>query len=436
MAYDKDIDYQALINEAVGTGDYKSAAGYEQQRNAKIDGEGITDYETTNRFSGWLDDTDYSVLLNEAMDRGDSTQSVSDLYNKRMQKGVGTEGMEQYLNDDTAQRALEYMRNFGYSSTGEAPTYADKYKDQIDELTQQYIGRDPFSYDHGTDPLYGSYKKQYLREGDRAVQNAMGDYASMTGGIPSTAAMSAATQAGDYYATRLSDKIPELQQLAYQMYMNEGSEMRSQIGLLQGMSDSDYGRHRDSVGDWQYDRNFDYQKYMDDWNKSSYENERDYNREYTQQKDDYAKEQDQYAKDQDQYAKEWAEYARQQEEHAVQVDEAYRYYKTTGDPSWYYELVGRTPSWSSYGGGSGGGGSYSGGSGGGSYTAPANTEPSVNSYNQLSDHGKSMVNNLSKNVGGNATQGTAARASYIQEAKNSGKITKAEAEYMAKLIGV
>ena len=34
--YDKNVDYQALINEAVAKGDMVAAANYERQRNAKI----------------------------------------------------------------------------------------------------------------------------------------------------------------------------------------------------------------------------------------------------------------------------------------------------------------------------------------------------------------------------------------------------------------
>ena len=36
MAYDKNTDYQALIDAAVKKGDYAAAAKYEQQRNEKI----------------------------------------------------------------------------------------------------------------------------------------------------------------------------------------------------------------------------------------------------------------------------------------------------------------------------------------------------------------------------------------------------------------
>ena len=47
--YDKDTDYQALINRSVESGDYTAAAIYEQQRNAKIAGEGL-DVAPTGKY--------------------------------------------------------------------------------------------------------------------------------------------------------------------------------------------------------------------------------------------------------------------------------------------------------------------------------------------------------------------------------------------------
>ena len=71
MSYNKDTDYQAKIDEAVASGDYESAAQYEKSRNEKIDAEKL-DYEKTNRFSGWLDKTDYSDVLKDQMSKGAS----------------------------------------------------------------------------------------------------------------------------------------------------------------------------------------------------------------------------------------------------------------------------------------------------------------------------------------------------------------------------
>lgn len=75
-----------------------------------------------------------------------------------------------------------------------------------------------FSYDAASDPLYQSYRKQYLREGERAAENALAKSAAATLGVPGSYAVTAASQAQDYYASKLSDKLPELYQAAYERY--------------------------------------------------------------------------------------------------------------------------------------------------------------------------------------------------------------------------
>ena len=98
-----------------------------------------------------------------------------------------------------------------------------------------------FSYDLESDLVWQAYKKQYTREGQRATQDALGTTAASTGGIPSSYATAAATQAGDYYAAQMTDKVPELYQQAYNRYLNELSQ-------------------------WNADRSFGYGQYIDELN--------------------------------------------------------------------------------------------------------------------------------------------------------------------------
>ena len=98
-----------------------------------------------------------------------------------------------------------------------------------------------FSYNLESDPVWQAYKKQYTREGQRATQDALGTTAASTGGIPSSYATAAATQAGDYYAAQMTDKVPELYQQAYNRYLNELSQ-------------------------WNADRSFGYGQYFDELN--------------------------------------------------------------------------------------------------------------------------------------------------------------------------
>ena len=129
---------------------------------------------------------------------------------------------------------------------GQAKTAAEraKYNQQAPvDSPNDYVApaKPEFSYDLESDPVWQAYKKQYTREGQRATQDALGAAAASSGGIPSSYATAAATQAGDYYAAQMSDKAPELYQQAYNRYLNELSQ-------------------------WNADRSFGYGQYIDELN--------------------------------------------------------------------------------------------------------------------------------------------------------------------------
>ena len=71
-------------------------------------------------------------------------------------------------------------------------------------------GREEFSFDPNTNALWGAYKKAYAREGARATSDTLGRVSAMTGGTPSSYAVSAAAQAANDYASKLSDKLPDV----------------------------------------------------------------------------------------------------------------------------------------------------------------------------------------------------------------------------------
>ena len=105
-------------------------------------------------------------------------------------------------------------------------------------------GRQPFSYDANTDPAAKAVRQETARNIQRSTQDTLGGYAAMTGGMPSSAAVSAAAQAGSQAAVLGADKITELQQLARQNYLNEGSQMQSYWSMLQGQADSEYQKEQ------------------------------------------------------------------------------------------------------------------------------------------------------------------------------------------------
>lgn len=207
--YDKNTDYATLMERAAQRGDNAAAAIYEQQRNAKIRGEGMTDQEQTNDYLQYL-----------------PVEDVPDY-------------------DDTHRREAESLLS-ERGTTGQ--------RDRIDQMLDALLGEE-FDYDPASDKLYAAYRQQYERQADLAAANALGTAAALTGGQASTAAVAAAQQAGGYYRAMLAGKLPELAQLAYERRTrlsaidslldaadSRDGVTKAQIAALLDMDDADFTR--------------------------------------------------------------------------------------------------------------------------------------------------------------------------------------------------
>lgn len=125
----------------------------------------------------------------------------------------------------------------------------DAYQGILDSLVNQK----PFAYDLEADPVWGSYKKQYTREGERATANALAQAAAASGGRPSSYAATAAAQAGNYYAGALTDVIPTLEQNAYGRYLDDINARLGRLGALES------------------DRAFNYENFLNEYNMQQQE---------------------------------------------------------------------------------------------------------------------------------------------------------------------
>ncbi len=190
--------------------------------------------------------------------------------------------------------ANQMRKNYGVYNTGSTAAdynYASSYGSTIDDLLGQindygsfnYDGQDsyqqlldsivnqqPFSYDLQSDPSWGSYKKAYMREGDRASANALAQASAASGGRASSYAMTAAQQAGNYYAGQLADIIPTLEQNAYARYLSDFSNRLSSLGAIENDRAFDYQNWmneynmlQNSLGNYQGQDATDYQRYLD-----------------------------------------------------------------------------------------------------------------------------------------------------------------------------
>ncbi len=94
--------------------------------------------------------------------------------------------------------------------------YVNQFAAQQQSLGERVAeGFDPTA----AESLWGDYERLYQRQGEYAYRNSLAEAAANTGGIASTAAVTAAQQAQNSYAAQSAAKKAELYQQAYENYL-------------------------------------------------------------------------------------------------------------------------------------------------------------------------------------------------------------------------
>jgi hypothetical protein len=205
ITYDKDTDYQALINQAIQSGNVSLARQYEAQRNAKI-----ADMNAQGTNVGGYQQTYYYQPLD----------------------------------------LPEYKPYSGTTPTLNMPKYKPfSYKD--------------FNYNVENDNIYKQYAEQFARQGQSAGERSLAGAAALTGGMPSSFAVAANAQAQQAYAKKTADMIPVLEQNAYNRYLGERNfsyqdylnQYNAEVDRAKSMYDADWRS-----------TNFNYQDYLNKYN--------------------------------------------------------------------------------------------------------------------------------------------------------------------------
>ena len=176
------------------------------------------------------------------------------------------------------------------------------------------------------------------------MQDTLAQVSARTGGLASSYAESAAQQTYNNYMAQLADKVPELYQLAYSMYMDELGQDRADLSMLQGLDDTAYGR-------WSDDRNFGYNAYRDQVADRQWQQQFDYNASRDQVADSQWQTQFDYQKAQDALAQQnWqTQWDYQLQQDALAREDALRKLYAGGvsgteeDPSLWSVIQGMTP---------------------------------------------------------------------------------------------
>ena len=178
------------------------------------------------------------------------------------------------------------------------PQYKSNYTSAMKDNLTKVLNKGKFSYNADSDKLFSQYRDSYTASGKKAMEDTVGNASLLTGGYANSYTVTAGQQAYNEYMSKLSDKIPELEQRAYERYRDDEDSAYRRLSTLMELENTDYGRYRDEVGDYNANRQFEYNKSKDEiaqknrdqeFEREKFESDRKYARDVYESDRDYAK---------------------------------------------------------------------------------------------------------------------------------------------------
>jgi hypothetical protein len=130
---------------------------------------------------------------------------------------------------------------------GKPGEYESQYQARLDEILDQILNREKFSYDLNGDALYQQYKDQYMLQGQQAMMDTMGQASAMTGGYGNSYAATVGNQTYQGYLQGLNDIVPELYRMALDRYNSEGERLAQNYSVLSADRDTERGEYNDET---------------------------------------------------------------------------------------------------------------------------------------------------------------------------------------------
>lgn len=185
--------------------------------------------------------------------------------------------MKNYEAYQPSQSVTAAQKTFEATRAAKPQAYQSQYDGQIQAAYDKIMNRQDFSYDLNADPQYQQYKNQFVNQGRRAMMDAQGQAAALTGGYGNSWAATAGSQAYQEYLQGLNEVIPQLYQQAYDRYDRQGQELLTRYETALSADEQAYSRWADAYSRWaselanaentyHTERDYDYGQFSDNRN--------------------------------------------------------------------------------------------------------------------------------------------------------------------------
>lgn len=246
-----------------------------------------------------------------------------------------------FATSSTTDRYLQRLNKLENNAPGE---FQSQYSDDIQNIINSIKNREQFKTDDVfKSDLYTTMRDQAIQNGQKSMRDTMGSATAATGGYGSTYSQAAGQQAYDNALSNFNNTTLDIYDRVYNQYLQEGQELYNQLNMYNNQDSIDYNRYRDTVADYQADRNYYASRYDSSWNQDMSQYQQDQAMQQWAENYAYQKTQDalaqqnwqtqfDYQKQQDALAQQnWqAQFDYQKEQDAKQLALAYSKARSSG----------------------------------------------------------------------------------------------------------
>jgi hypothetical protein len=175
--------------------------------------------------------TDYTTLINDAVKSGNYAKAAE--YEKLRNLKIGDMGLPYPVTDN-----FNYIDKNGYGGA------ADRLYNQIENYNQN-----GFNYDYKSDPRYQQILSQQKKEAKTQFENGLAELSARFGGDVPANLIGGLLKTSQDTIDAADNYIPQLWQMAQDMWMNEGNQLYNQYNLASMRAADDYNK-------WAADRGF------------------------------------------------------------------------------------------------------------------------------------------------------------------------------------
>lgn len=204
-----------------------------------------------NKING-VDDTTANKAYNSSFTASNDQQKAQDNSNGALSKVESLTSKDNIVSKDTwntlnssftVPTAVKQADIYLNSQLKKIQSGKTSYSDQVKDMMAQIQGREKFSYDVDSDPLFQQALASAMSSGKQAMQDTIGQASALTGGYGSTYATAAGNQAYNAFIEDAYDNLPQYYQMAMEAYQMEGDELYRQLGMLTDADDREYNRN-------------------------------------------------------------------------------------------------------------------------------------------------------------------------------------------------